>query len=128
MAKEKNFNEFGFDLPVLVNIENNEYLKKLKLAESIKVKTIVNPDINTDLSNITSEDLLVKFNNESIEKIELDKIIPRNFRSASVRLNVKLKNIEKPLKLVKMLGTQNYGLLYSEEELQKITFKHIILK
>lgn len=38
----------------LVNIENNEYLKKLKLAESIKVKTIVNPDINTDLSNITN--------------------------------------------------------------------------
>ncbi|BAW18340.1 hypothetical protein MBVG596_0678 [Mycoplasmopsis bovigenitalium] len=114
-GKEKNFNEFGFNLPVLVNIEKNEYLKQLKLAESIKVKTIVNPDINTDLSKITSDDLLVEFNNESIEKIELDKITSNNFRSASVSLNVKLKNIEKPLKLVKMLGTQNYGLLYSEE-------------
>ncbi|WFQ90760.1 prolipoprotein [Mycoplasma feriruminatoris] len=101
------FSKFSFDW-------NDQFWKKLKLADLVKINTIANTENNTDLSNLNTNNLIVKAYSDQIKDISIDKITSKDFRNANIELNLKLLD-SSSLKLVKNIGVGNYSLLFTNQ-------------
>ncbi|KKW61207.1 MSC_0775 family lipoprotein [Mycoplasma capricolum] len=101
------FSKFSFDW-------NDSFWKKLKLTDLVKVNTIANTENNTDLSSLDKSNLIVKTYSDQIKDISIDKITSKDFRNASIELNLKLLD-SSSFKLVKNIGVGNYSLLFTNQ-------------
>ncbi|ADK69363.1 hypothetical protein V2P57_04000 [Mycoplasma mycoides subsp. mycoides] len=101
------FSKFNFDW-------NDSFWKKLKLTDLVKVNTIANTENNTDLSSLDKSNLIVKTYSDQIKDISINKITSKDFRNASIELNLKLLD-SSSFKLVKNIGVGNYSLLFTNQ-------------
>ncbi|ENY68722.1 Hypothetical protein, predicted lipoprotein [Metamycoplasma auris 15026] len=98
---------------------DNEFLKNLRVSESIKVNTIFQNEINSDHEIFDASNLIVKSLNKDIKKIEVVELKSNGFRSSKVKLNVYLKDKKDPVVIEKIIGSKKDALLYESEFTKK---------
>lgn len=95
--------------------EDDQFWRDIKLNEILKVNTIKNPETNTDFSNLTKNNLLIKSNSKNISDVKIRQIKNANdYRNAELELDLTLKD-NKKVKLHKKIGIGQYTNLFESD-------------